>query len=746
MKPVMEGIREKMEVYRPLVSLDSVIANKTLETPSLKVSFAGRPKIELKDKSRAGVEMFSLLSQLYSTGGFEKLDYLVNSIEKDHPLYESKENFLKELGSSRKSLEQLLVQRFLENGRFATYALSTDEIGFLEDISLIASRYRMHVSVFLTSGSGTHTLSVLPDGTLNEERIRKLPEDLQKVVGRVYNTRPEALEKKEMPLWMKVGAVIGGAAILGGVALGALYINNQNQKKEQRIKQLETVMPRSKGMGFDDKYQKLAVDSFYNQTVLDFGRVYNIDPSLAEHDLQVSGSFGRMPTLSLGKTNSSLLAEIHRNSLQDPRKNTDANTQTEQTAELCLDLNLAGKSLGTPTVHGLGNLSISYRSGLPRFDRIDLWRLTNATQLSGDIVDFSPIILKDVDGNSYVIQSENPARDHWMIANLLKERPEIAGQVQKFEWINRMIQQGGWCIFDNQYGTSFYDGRVYSPADAAVWQVILPFHDYMDDLPAKLVRDGIGVIFPYHDSSLLRSYMADKTNRTVALLYLADLPSQTVDKDTKQVVSGISGMKKYTEQLPKEYDEIVFAKNDPTIISYPAFSGTKHDWAMLYYQQWLNDRAGHGLPNTVEQFKKTDDVLASWKHWDLVKFIYGYERFKSGDWGGEWEMYRHGLPLAFKALGIPAGVAEHGANFGINSDSYLVGQGAPGSEWGVTLPDSTILQLRQTFPQYEIITDYANRISLFSLPDGLTKDSSGVTWIATVISNGDKPIYLWKKR
>jgi len=444
------------------------------------------------------------------------------------------------------------------------------------------------------------------------------------------------------------------------------------------------------------------------------------------------------------------------------------------------------------SVHIPGNYSQALAQGLLEHSEADLKRVFEASELCADIVDFEPVIVKDVDGNRIVIQSSNLARDYWMIANLLKERPALAHQAEKFEWLNRMVQQVAWDIFDYEYGPKYFDKKSYKPNDTEVWQVILSFNDYMDALPAKLEKDEIEVIIPYNDSDLLRSSIPDKANRTIALFYLADLPAKTVNQtyaaelrrlaqerkitsaeydrlyQEKAVVRGIEGMKLLVEQLPTEYEELITARNDPTIIVRPAFSGTKSDWAKLYYYQWLADRQGHGLNNTVyqyagiklgeyklmeevvklvEQRNGIDQFLAkNWRPWDLIKFIYGYERFRAGDWGGEWEMYRHGLPLAFKAFGIPAGVAEHGANFGINSDSYLVGQGAPGSEWGVTLPDSTILQLRQTFPQYEIITDYANRISLFSLPDGLTKDSSGVTWIATVIRNGDKPIYLWKKR
>ncbi|MEM2945752.1 MAG: hypothetical protein QXI87_05330 [Thermoproteota archaeon] len=429
----------------------------------------------------------------------------------------------------------------------------------------------------------------------------------------------------------------------------------------------------------------------------------------------------------------------------------------------------------------LGNYSQALAQGLPEHSAVDIKRLIGASESCDDIVDFEPVIIRDVTGNEIRIESKNLARDYWIVCEFLKNRPEIASQPKKFEWINRMMQQIAWKFFDDEYGPSFYDKKTYKPNEPEVWNVILGFHDYMDSLPAKLEKVGIGVIFPYHDSNLLKSYIADKTNRTIALFYLADLPARTIDKEfarkyveeyrakggkgypsdlvEKSLRNGIEGMKKFVEQLPMEYEEIRKLYPNGKV-------GIWQEDPRNFYYGWLGDRQGHGLNNTVHQFvgiklgeadneadyiklakerNAIDQFLTkNWKPWDLIKFIYGYERFKSAEWGGEWEMYRYGLPLAFKALGIPAGVAEHGANFGINSDPFLINQGAPGSEWAVTLPDNVIQQLRQTFLNNKIITDYANRISLFSSIDGLLRDSSSVQWIGTTIR--DKTVYLWEKK
>jgi hypothetical protein len=657
---------------------------------------------------------------------------------------------------------------------------------------------------------------------LRREEIYFALKDLEKMAEGELREKIRALRKevgKKEGLYSKHAKAIAFLSLVASAAVGSylIYKHLENQKKEEAKKPY-------KQAGLSDEQAEEFIAAYPkqngNSTWVDFAKSWAKDRALAEESLKTFGNLkdsldylyfvnsngydglnflkdfpqfakNYEEVLPAYSANSSLVKIVYDQFQRDPRINLDRNDLFLKGLKEYQDLNLIKKNLMIQTVHAVNNLTLAYEQGLPRLDKDSVWLLTNATQISKDIVDFEPVIVKDVDGNKIVIQSSDLARDYWMVANLLKERPALASQAKKFEWLNKMIQQVAWDIFDYEYGPKYFDKKSYKPNDPEVWQVILGFHDYMDALPAKLEKDGIPIAFPYWDSSLLKQQIADKTNRTIALFYLADLPAKTVNKtyaaelrrlaqerkissseydrlyQEKAVVRGIEGIKLFVQQLPEEYEEIVRLYPNGKVYAW----GKERDIRSFYYS-WLADRAMHGLDNTVKQFiglnynelseimrnydnweyevSKHDGInqflSKNWKPWDLVKFIYSYERFKSGDWGGEWEMYRHGLPLAFKAFGIPAGVAEHGANFGINSDSYLVGQGAPGSEWGVTLPDSTILQLRQTFPQYEIITDYVNRISLFSLPDGLTKDSSGVTWIATVIRNGDKPIYLWKKR
>jgi len=146
--------------------------------------------------------------------------------------------------------------------------------------------------------------------------------------------------------------------------------------------------------------------------------------------------------------------------------------------------------------------------------------------------------------------------------------------------------------------------------------------------------------------------------------------------------------------------------------------------------------------NKIDQSDGIDQFLTkNWKHWDLVKFIYGYERFKSIDWGGEWEMYRYGLPIAFKAFGIPheGDPLSLGRGLGIDIPADVIYKGAPGVEWAISLPDNVIASLKQNFPN--IVIGHGNYFGLFSCKDGLEKD--GARAIGQAVQH--KTIYLWKK-
>jgi len=223
----------------------------------------------------------------------------------------------------------------------------------------------------------------------------------------------------------------------------------------------------------------------------------------------------------------------------------------------------------------------------------------------------------------------------------------------------------------------------------------------------------------------------------------------------KAVVKGIEGMKLFVQQLPKEYEEIKSLYPDGKVYAW----GKERDIRALYYD-WLDDRYHHGLSNTIDQFvggwednnyhnpygnvewlksrNGIDQFLTkNWKPWDLVKFIYGYERFAFP--GGEWEMYAYGLPLAYKAFGIPLGQM---GGFGTSGNLGGPGNYSHGEFAIYGIPQAVIDALRAQKSLGRIAIGYGNGISMMSCIDGFEKDTGYEIYHG--IRNIPK-IYLWKK-
>jgi hypothetical protein len=277
----------------------------------------------------------------------------------------------------------------------------------------------------------------------------------------------------------------------------------------------------------------------------------------------------------------------------------------------------------------------------------------------------------------------------------------------------------------------------------------------MDKLPSKMEKDGLPIFFHYWNSDLLEREISNKTNRTLALFNLADLPARAYDRETYQVIYGMDAMILFVKRLPEMYDWIVNAWKNPDSEEYKN--------AMVAYGMWLRDRFVHGLENTVRQFSgggpfeqegTIDDFLnKNFPAWKFAKFPYAYLRGRLSygpDFNipnyGENGMYAFEVPLAYKSVGIPAGSASDSRIFIINSHPMPLPYGAAIAEFGITLPDDILQQLRQKFPNVNIITGYANELSLYSLVDEIVKDSNGkVEWLGTIIRDKERIVYLWKK-
>jgi hypothetical protein len=286
----------------------------------------------------------------------------------------------------------------------------------------------------------------------------------------------------------------------------------------------------------------------------------------------------------------------------------------------------------------------------------------------------------------------------------------------------------------------------------------------MDNLPKNLQRDGLPIALHYWDSDLLDQEIKDKTNRTIALYYLSDLPAQFVkpgDYDVYgegRLTTGIEAMKSFVNYLPEEYNKIASI--------YPwgkvKYAGNYYVHPDVHYYWWLHDRYHNGLKNTVteflggwdedkahatfppdyswlENYHGIDQYLTKeWGSWRLIKFIIGVPR----DYD-EVDGYRYGLPLDYRAFGIPEGITRETAPPGIrrNWTPDLIFTMNP--EWSVSLPDNIVHKLKNEFKDKELVIGYGNYFGLYSLKDGLLKDSPYFNELAQTIR--DKYIIIWMK-
>jgi hypothetical protein len=136
--------------------------------------------------------------------------------------------------------------------------------------------------------------------------------------------------------------------------------------------------------------------------------------------------------------------------------------------------------------------------------------------------------------------------------------------------------------------------------------------------------------------------------------------------------------------------------------------------------------------------------------WKFAKFPYAYLRGMDPQANempnyGEWEMYRYELPLAYKAVGIPAGTVNiAGGEIGGNGTSGNLG--GPGNysmeEFTIYgIPQGVIDALLAQKSVGKVAVGYGNGISLMSAIDGFEKDSGYEIWQYFRRTK----IYLWKK-
>ena len=401
------------------------------------------------------------------------------------------------------------------------------------------------------------------------------------------------------------------------------------------------------------------------------------------------------------------------------------------------------------TIKAIGyyGIAVIERELPEEFQAISL--LTRATQIDkyGDkLLDFSPIVFKSVDGNSFVLIPD-VGRETWMLAKHMKLISDSGFDILKhpemFEGLNGKIIANAYSIFDAKYGINYIEqtlnGRTLKPTDQDVWDLImLQWNLYSNKAPQPGGENKLyNRDFPWYDSDKLDVLYQDPNTRRQALLFLFHIDNGTFDMEKVKTVVGIEGAKTALIQPEREYETI--SKLYPNGKVKHQIWGNVPAW--WYYYDFIEDRGVNRLENTHLQYvgfkplelwnimtsdpenvwNKIKDlngvdqyITKNWKYWDLVKFAMGYERWRSSyihHWGAEIFGINYLIPQTLKAFGFPA--------YWVRIEPTP--EGAANYEWVVSLPDYIANKLKSEFND-KIAIGPANGFGLYLCKEGMIKD------------------------
>jgi hypothetical protein len=460
-----------------------------------------------------------------------------------------------------------------------------------------------------------------------------------------------------------------------------------------------------------------------------------------------------LPISKLHEMNGTLVKELYDVVLQDERVPTALKEEIfSDSSSMLVDAgvkSLSGAQLNIPE-----KLSLAYRYGYPRHNRTVLLLYIYAIGKNPDLVDFTPIFFKGIDGDNISLV---PVcyREHWATAELLKRIKESGFDVEDhpemFEGINCKVIANFWSLFDAKYGIAYAEkeksGRIIKPNDSDVWDLImLQWSLYSNKAPQLNGSEKLyNRDFPWYNSTQLKQLYPDKNTRRQALFFLFSyIPNTTFDIEKGERVVGVEGAKLSLIQPEKEYETICKLYPNGTVPT--RFLGDQNP--KYFFYGWLGDRRNHGLKNTVDEFTGYFDVspgcdeylTKNWKYWDLVKFIAGYERWNVGNYppASEIEGINYFIPQTLRAFGFPV--------YWITQDHSP--PGAIGYEWAVSLPQYVVDNMKKEFED-KIVVGPANLFGLYACKEGLIKDGATEILIALPAPKNspyeDVRIYLMKK-
>jgi len=457
---------------------------------------------------------------------------------------------------------------------------------------------------------------------------------------------------------------------------------------------------------------------------------------------------------------------MYRSAMNDPQVTVDRMALVPEISRLMLDLNLADKSLTKPTIHAVGNVTVANEQlGLPKQGKTALWALTNATQTSEGkhLTDWTPIMNPSVDGN-HVYTKPNPARETYIAANLLAAIEEngfdITSHPEMFTGVNGQVIVNAFRMFEEPYGIGYAEmekGRELTPSNSSAADVMaLQFDLYSSFSPQR----GGGNLtynrdFPWYDGTQLRAIYANDTNAMRAALFkLFYLPTGTFSIQGQERVRGLEAARVSLTDAYDRYMKILYLYPNGT----KPFSDLGEFDPRLSYFGWLGDRWGWGLnytigehylgmePNALEEIKTWMELgeicmnnsgvegylNRNWEYWDLVRFIIGYERGTLGH-GGE----HLGMIIRDSILRMA----------GFPTYTLIITprpMGTAGGEVTICLPPTVYKDLREQYPNANILFGSGYDIGPYSMGNGLVKERGIASDPGhTPIDNGIMEVWQW---
>lgn len=693
--------------------------------------------------------------------------------------------FWRNIDKSIKESEDPFVQALLHLNELSEYDPEEERRRFEEEKELfilsdmdkiLEERQRAYFKRYKTLGIPRKKLVTNPEEFYDElgsyaleafKRIRKIrPKDeIIKSLEKGYKSHTGISKKRKYAL-LTLG-ILGSAAIVGAY-LNSVYI--PQQKEAQRISQLKGVgLTDEQALSFDSIFSKYAdstyFTSIYNQTILNLAKFYGKDPILTQESFKLLNnfkhandflsvaidktssldfvkkypdlikSFNYQYPLELYSKNSTIFEELYRNISHDPRVKMNINELTSLASQLFLDLGYTGKVkvliprtenykeefLKIPTIQAFGNYSFALYQGLPKHGRNTLFLLGNATQINPEIVDFEPILIKDYNGTTFVIQSMNIARDYWLITENLRRDSRLVEHPKWYLALSIMSQQNGWDFFDNPKMKKYK----LSPTNSTVWEIVDQLRNWLFN------EDRMG--FP-----LDLPWISDSNDKKICYAVLFELPTKVADLDaylnytrmSEKYKNGeitreqfleyikehppivhhtdLDAMRYTVEKMPRLYEEVMSIYPNGTV-------GRWNEDPRGFYYSWLGDRGAHGFYYAISQFLGVDvDILKgkipitwpewqrlcregngidkhlsnNFSYWDLIKFIHGYG-INYG--GGDSQMDLLYYPIVFKAFGIPYQLVHY-----LEHHISAPGRYASGYDGGIFgVPDNIIKSLKE---------------------------------------------------